>query len=272
MTDIGMKNSLTFVDIHSHIVPGVDDGAKDMTMALEMLKLAVNSGTHYIVLTPHFISGAEQYTCEMINEIYHELQRISHDEGLDIVVHLGREIFISPDIPELYDSGILNTISGSRYILIELPMISIPAYTDEVLYHLQMRGLVPIIAHPERNSEISHDFGILSGLLQRGMLAQVNSSSITGVYGRKVENTAFKLIKANLAHFVASDAHTCRGRSPKLTRAAELVEKEFGKDTVGRLFYENGLAVLENRDLPLFEPSDVKKVRSFFKYLFIPKR
>jgi protein-tyrosine phosphatase len=272
MTDSGIKNLLNFIDIHSHILPGVDDGAKDMATALEMLRLAAAAGTRCIVSTPHFISDAGQYTPEIIGQEYQKLQKVVVDEGLGIAIYPGCEVFISPDIPELYDRGILSTINGSCYMLIELPMMSVPAYTDEVLYQLQLRGLAPIIAHPERNSEISRNPGILTALLQRGMLAQVNSSSITGIYGDKVQDTAYKLIKANMAHFVASDAHTCRGRSPKLVRAAELVEKECGMDTVRRLFYENGLAVLENRDLPAYDPVNIKNVRNFFKDLLLPKR
>ncbi|MPN34758.1 Tyrosine-protein phosphatase YwqE [bioreactor metagenome] len=110
-----------------------------------------------------------------------------------------------------------------------------------------MKGIIPIIAHPERNEEILSEPVILSSMVQRGILAQINSGSITGLYGRKCRNMAMNLIKSGMAHFVASDSHSCGRRSPDLSRAADIVKKKFGSDIMKQLFYENGMAVLENR-------------------------
>jgi len=129
-------------------------------------------------------------------------------------------------------------------------MSGIPIYTEELLYNLQLKGLIPIIAHPERNREIFENPDILAGLLERGILAQANSGSVTGLYGRKIRRTVMKLIKMGLIHFIASDAHTCGERSPVLVKAEAIVRRRFGSDTAESLFYKNGMIVLENSIVP----------------------
>lgn len=253
-----------FVDIHSHIIPAVDDGAKDISAAIEMLKLASINGTTLIVATPHFISGALENNCKLVQEKCTELRRLAGNEGIDITICPGSEVFISPDIPELFDKGIICTLNDTLYILIELPMVGIPLYTDDVLYSLKLKGLIPILAHPERNRDIQKDPSILIRLVSKGILAQANSSSITGVYGRKIHNVVMNLIKMGLIQFVASDAHTCRGRSPKLIEAAKLVQKKFGQEMVERLFFQNGMMVLENGSVPIIIREDVNSFKGFF--------
>ncbi len=233
-----------FVDIHSHILYGIDDGAVDAATAIEMLRLAAEDGTTHIAATPHFISGYKSNT--KVKKICGELQQMASDQGINIHIFPGNEVFISPDIPALYDNGDITAINNSSYLLVEFPAMNIPIYTNNVFYNLQLRELVPIIAHPERNREIAEKPEILQEFVNRGILLQVNSGSITGLYGRKIQKIALKLIKAGLVHFVASDAHTCESRSPKLNSAAKIVEKEFGKDLVEKLFYRNGMTVLEN--------------------------
>lgn len=241
-----------YADIHSHIIPCVDDGAKDTATALEMLRLAAADGTSHIVATPHYIAGNVKNSTDLVDEKSRELQQLADSEEITIKIHAGCEVFISHDTPEFFDAGTIATINGSSYMLIELPHMGIPLYTDEVLYKLQMRGLIPVIAHPERNDEILSNSCILSDFVKRGMLAQVNSGSITGIYGRKIQKAAMKFIKMGIVQFVASDAHTCGGRSPGLTKAAGLVKKEFGCDMVENLFLKNGMAVLENGIVPVY--------------------
>lgn len=250
----------TFVDIHSHIIPGIDDGAKDMETALEMLRLASLDGTRHIVATPHFtpstisdIGGATLDTSgimnisEIVREKTSELSEQAASLNIDINIYSGTEVLIHPDIPSLLENNSICTINGSKYVLVEFPMSEIPLYASEVLYQIQLKGLIPIIAHPERYNEVIKDCGILLDLVGRGMLVQVNAGSLTGLFGRKAQKTAMKLIKAGMTHFVASDAHGCGSRSPELGKAAWIVEKKFGREIMQELFYSNGMAVIENR-------------------------
>lgn len=255
-----------FVDIHSHIIPALDDGAKDKRAAVEMMRLASIDGTTHIVATPHYISGEVENNSNIVHEKCRELQKLAGSEGIDLTIYSGSEVFISPDVPELFDKGIICTINDSSYILIELPMAGIPLYTDDVLYRLQLKGLIPIIAHPERNRDIQKNPGILLSLVKRGILAQVNSSSITGVYGRRIHKVVMNLIEIGLIQFVASDAHTIRGRSPKLLKSAAIVQKEFGQEMVDSLFYRNGMTVLENGNVPV----QIKDEINGFEYFSIP--
>lgn len=240
-----------FTDIHSHILPAVDDGAVDEKTAAGMLRMACAGGTSHIIATPHFIAGAVENPSALVREKCLELQGLADREGISISIHPGAEVFISPDIPELFDKGVICTLNDSSYILLELPMSGIPVYTEDILYELQLKGLTPVIAHPERNRDIFLNPGILAGMVNRGILAQVNSGSITGLYGRKIRRAALRLIKKGLIHFVASDAHTCRLRSPLLSKAAAVVRRKFGGNTAESLFYKNGITLLENAIVPI---------------------
>lgn len=235
-----------FVDIHSHIIPAIDDGAVDEKTAADMLRMASENGTSHIIATSHFIAGSIENTSALVHEKCAELRGLAVREGIDISIHPGAEVFISPDIPELYDKGIICTLNDSSYILLELPMAGIPVYTEDILYELQLKGLTPIIAHPERNREILMHSDILAGMVDRGILAQVNAGSITGIYGRKIRRVAMKLIKMGWVHFVASDAHSAGRRSPVLDEAAAIVRRKFESDKAESLFYKNAMAVLEN--------------------------
>lgn len=235
-----------YIDIHSHVIPYVDDGAKDIEIALQMLKIAADHGTAHIIATPHYISGNIENTSSLVLENCNNLEQLVYEKGLDIIIHPGCEVFISPDIVELYEKKVICTLNNSSYMLIELPMMSIPPYINSVLYDLQLRGIIPVIAHPERNSEIRENPDILKDLVKRGVLAQVNAGSITGIYGNGVKKTVIKLMKMGLAHFVASDAHTNRERSPDLSKAAAIVEKVFGIDTMHDMFINNGMKLLSN--------------------------
>ena len=253
-----------YVDPHTHIIPGIDDGAIDIRAASEMLRIASAGGTAHIIATPHFISGSIENDASLIREKCGELQRLANNEGLDIVIHPGSEVFISPDIAELYEKGIICTLNDSSYILIELPVAGIPIYVDELLYQLQLIGLTPILAHPERNRELQRDSDILVNLVKRGILAQVNSGSITGVFGKKVYKTVMWFIRMGLIQFVASDAHNCGRRSPELVKAEAIVRRRFGHDTAVRLFSQNGLEVLKNGIVPVHVNDKANGINIFF--------
>lgn len=251
-----------YIDIHSHIIPGIDDGAEDMTMALEMLRIASLDGTKHIVATPHFNpfsipdngntsldTNSIMNISELVRTKTLELSEHASNLEIDIRIYSGTEVLIHPDIPTLLENNSICTLNGSRYILIELPMYGKPIYMPDVLYQIQLMGFVPIITHPERYNEVVNDYMIVQRYVDRGMLVQINAGSLMGLFGRKVQKVAVKLIKNGLVHFIASDAHSIKGRLPKLSGAARMVEKKFGMEIMQRLFYYNGIAVLENSEV-----------------------
>lgn len=251
------------IDLHTHILPGIDDGSKDMGTSLEMLNIAKGDGTGHIILTPHFIHGSVNNNAALVQEKCLKLTDAAAAEGIEVNLYPGSEVFISPEVPELAKEGVICTLNNSKYILVELPMMSIPSYTPEVLYQLALNGYVPVIAHPERYEAIGKNPSILYDYIQRGVLCQVNSTSLIGLYGKKIRETALTLLRHNMIHFVSSDAHTCKGRAPRLQKARDLVAATVGEDTAQRLFQANGLSVINNTVIQAPEPLKIRKVSNW---------
>lgn len=260
------------IDLHSHILPFLDDGAKDMEAAIKMLRIAEKDGIRHIIATPHYIEGSYGNNSEKVKSMCDKVEKEICEAGFDIKLYPGNEVFICPELPQLVDSGEICTLNNSRYILMEFPMGSLPQYTYEVIYQLGLRGYVPVIAHPERNLIISQKPNILCDFILKGALVQVNSSSIKGLYGKKTARLALKLIKHNMVHFISSDAHTCRGRSPKLSSARKIVENDIGAEAAERLFELNGLAVLANDEIDCPAPGMIKSWKDILNPFIYWKR
>lgn len=245
------------LDFHSHILPWLDDGAPDMDTALEMARIAVEDGITEMVATPHFIEGSMENSKEAILQSVREFQHALDGKAIGLKIVPGAEIYLSPETPERLDRGELMTVnSGSKYLLVELPMRSIPTFTDEILFKLKVRGVTPIIAHPERNLELAGKPERILGLVAKGCLLQINSGSITGQYGEKVKKTARLLVKNDLIHLIGSDAHSSGGRSPKIHEALDIVEK-IKPAQVGKL-NEYGKRVLTGTEVTPEVPAEIQ--------------
>lgn len=243
-----------FADIHNHVLFGIDDGSDSLKTSLEMLKIANHEGISKIVVTPHFIYGAINNTKEYVKNKYNMFKQIVEEQGIDIELYPGSEVFLSPETGALVMGDTICRLNDSKYVLIEFPMMSVPEYAKDVLFQLQLQGYKPIIAHPERNKVFQQYPDELYNFVERGILTQVNSSSINKLYGKSIEKIAMKFIESNLVHLVATDAHTCRGRSPRMIYAYERVREVCGKETADSLFIKNGTAVIENRDFTVQTP------------------
>jgi len=253
-----------FVDIHNHIIPYVDDGSENIATSLEMLKIASDEGIGKIIATPHFIYGAINNCTQNIAQSGAEVANAALEKGIELM--FGSEVFICPEICSLVQDGTVCRLNNSRYILIELPMLSIPTYTIDMLFNLQLLGYIPIIAHPERNKVFQNNQAQLFKLVERGILVQVNATSITKLYGKDVQKVAMGFLEGGLVHFVATDSHTNRGRSPRMLKSHDIISSEFGKDVANNLFTKNGQAVID--DVEIFVEAPVKKKKNFFVGLF----
>lgn len=210
------------IDFHSHIIPAVDDGSKDIEMTMNMIQNAINEGTEVICATPHFIYGE----CETSLKDYNiKLQQIIERSSLDIKVAAGVEVYINPDLPQIFKEKKIWGLNGGKYILIELPMEQFPIYTEKVFYDLRLLGLVPVLAHPERNMAIHKNLELLIDLVEQGNLAQMNSGSLMGLYGGEIKRQAEKLLKMNLIHMLGSDAHNDGKRNTFLSEAYNKVKE-----------------------------------------------
>ncbi len=240
------------IDLHCHIIPGIDDGASDNSVAIEMCRIAIEDGIKGIIATPHYIHGELNNESTVIESKLQWLKTILYDNGIDINIYPGCEAFISLELPELVQQGKISTLNNSSYLLIELPSLTIPDYTHEVIYRLKIAGFTPIIAHPERNPVIANNLDLVYELIERGALMQLNSTSIRGVFGKKTKETSIKLLKRNLIHLVASDSHTTKHRAPRLTKARYVIEEYVGKKTTDTIF-DNAQRVLYNEQIEPFE-------------------
>ncbi len=214
------------LDFHSHILPGLDDGAPDMETAIEMARLAVADGITMMIATPHYLEKSmENHRC-LILKCVKDFQKVLNNEGIPLEIIPGCEVYLSPNTSYLLKKGELMTINdGGKYLLVEFPMQSIPNYSEEVLFNLKVQGVTPVIAHPERYLQLGRDYKLVLNLIEKGCLLQINSGSITGLYGERVKENARILIENNLIHLIGSDAHSARGRSPKIREAIDIIER-----------------------------------------------
>ena len=242
------------VDIHSHIINEIDDGSKSIEMTINMLKKAEESGTTDIIATPHFMRGRFEVEYKEVIEKVEELKKIVKENNIDINIYVGQEVYYSKNLLEYYNDKMIGTINNTKYMLIELPMLDFDI--DEVIntiYELQIRGIVPIIAHPERYKPFIKKPSMINSLIKEGMLFQMNAGSIAGDFGKDVKKTAAKYLEHNVYSFIGSDAHRDRGRDTDMNEALNILERHQTK-----AFINNGKAVIENKDVE-FKGTAVKE-------------
>lgn len=212
---------ISVVDLHSHVLPNLDDGARNDDEALEMLRVAAADGIDVITATPHL--DQVRHVEQIIDDVA-RLNDLAAEYGIQITVVPGCEALIAVDLIDRYQSGQLITLNGTSYILLELPLIGEwPAYLQGVIYDLQLAGLTPILAHAERYPAVRRNPSILHELIATGVIIQINASSLRGSTGGESRQTAEVLVRQHMAHIVASDAHRPHGRSPKLQEALRRV-------------------------------------------------
>jgi protein-tyrosine phosphatase len=214
------------IDFHSHILYGVDDGSKDEDMTVDMLKLAESSGTTGIVATPHFLMGRFQVPYEEIKKEVAKMKILSKEKGIDIDIYCGQEVYYTSRILESFQCGDIATIENSRCMLIEFPLRGFSV--DEVIndiYELQLKGVVPILAHPERYKTFIEDPELINKFIEEGFLFQLNTGSIIGDFGRVVKKTAELFVKHKIYSIIGSDGHRSHIRTTDMTSGIRAIEK-----------------------------------------------
>lgn len=261
------------IDIHSHVLPALDDGAKDQTTTGKMLELAEQVGTTHIIATPHVLSTTDRPTWQTITEAVETQRTRLCAAGQTIEIYPGAEMELNWDMLALIQRDKSDyCLAGSRYILVELPSQTIPTYINEFLYEMQLREKIVIIAHPERHHELMSRWELLETWLQKGVLLQCNGGSFAGVFGPHAEAAAKRLLVQGWIHFLGSDAHTMGQRNTDMSEALMVVEELAGKIKRQELMGDNPLAILENRILPIRPIKPVpKKRKSWMGRLLIKK-
>ncbi len=228
------------IDIHTHILPNVDDGASSLENSLNMLRQANEQGVTHLVLTPHAILNSKTYRSK--EELQSSFKRLVEEaKDIPIKLYLGSEIFYSDKVIEKLLSGELLTFADSKYLLIEFSMRE-ESDLDEILYNIRVKGFKPILAHPER-----YEYLTLNKLrmLKENILVQINTTSIEGMHGKIVKKRAFDYLKAGLVDFVSSDCHNDTTRKCSLKNSYEIVSKKFGSVYANRIFRDNQLKMID---------------------------
>ena len=246
------------IDLHCHILPGVDDGARDLSESVKMAKKAVEQGIHTIVATPHHLNNRYENPKETIIDRVRELNRVLLEEKIDLNVLPGQETRIYGEMVEGYELGEILPIDNTQYVLVEFSSSHVPRYTEKLFYDLQTKGLIPVIVHPERNQEIIERPDVLYKLVEKGALTQVTAASISGDFGKKIKTFSLQLIEANLTHFIASDAHNTVNRTFKMREAFDIIQAKYGNDMV-YLLEENAELVIEGSHIYKEVPERIKK-------------
>jgi protein-tyrosine phosphatase len=250
------------IDIHCHILPGIDDGAQNLSDSLKMAKQAVEQGIHTIVATPHYIKNRYENPKQTIFAKVEELNEALKVEKIDLKILPGQEPRIDGDLLVGMDKGEIITLTGTFYLFIEFPSAHVPRYTEQLFYDLQQNGLTPVIVHPERNQEIIEQPDRLYEFVKNGALTQVTASSVCGDLGKKIKSFSLQLIEFNLTHFIASDAHNTIKRGFKLRDAYESVYSEFGED-YEMLFKENAEWLIGGKNIYKEIPERIKRKKLF---------
>lgn len=226
-----------FVDIHSHILPGLDDGAVALEESVEMARAAVERGTTAIIATPH-LNHVYDWDAEALERVVDALNAALLAEGVSLTVYGGAEVLASPEIFERLEKDDLPTLAGSRHLLIEMPFEDVPFYMGDLTFKLRLKGYTPVLAHPERTSTVRRRPARLEPLIDQGCLIQLDASSLNGGFGPDF-STASKILRKGWAFAVGSDAHDLEIRPPDLTGALHAASRLIGKGGALALVKDN---------------------------------
>lgn len=251
------------LDIHSHIIPGIDDGSKNMEMTLEMLKNAEKEGTKEIVATPHYLLEYGEAKIEEVKNYVKEINYNLEKEKINVKIYSGQEVYFTEKIIEDYMEGNIGTLNDSRYMLIEFSMEKLEENIFDILYELQIRDIVPIIAHPERYKPFMEKPTLINEFINQGYLFQVNAGSIEGKFGETVRKTANLFLKNHIYNFIGSDAHNIKNRNTGLKKAISLLNEDINRD----IFEDSSQKVLKNEKIEFIGESvkGKKAIFSFFR-------
>jgi protein-tyrosine phosphatase len=249
------------IDIHHHLLFGVDDGPKDLDSAVAQAEAAAADGITHVVCTPHANDTYEFNPA--VNE--ERLAAIRERIGDKLTLGLGCDFHLSyENIEDALQHRTKYTINQGRYLLVEFAEFMIPQNIGDTFYEFTVRNMKPIVTHPERNPILQRDYKPMAEWMRTGCLVQITAASLNGRFGKRAQSVAWELLGKDWVHIVATDAHNLRSRPPALSEAYAAIAKRLGEETARRLCVENPRAVFESRKLP--PQPDPKDVFDFEEY------
>ncbi len=248
------------IDVHAHILPGIDDGARDIEDTIEMIKEAEKAGFTDIITTSHYIENEYNVNKENRKYIIEAIQEELSKENIEINLYNGAEIYITNELLDLVEDGVAPSLAGSRYVLFELPLSgSKVIYIEQVIEDLIVAKYTPIIAHPERYDMVKDNPNVAVEWVKKGALLQSNYASIIERYGHKSKQTLLKLIDANAIHFLGTDTHRPNTIYSQMSDILEEFRKEIGEEKLNELTTINPQKITNNEKIFVDTPQEIKK-------------
>lgn len=256
------------IDLHSHILPGVDDGAQSFDDAIAIAKMAVADGIKVMACTPHFMPGLYDNDAADIRFRVLRLREHFSSEGIALTLVVGGDAHIRPDFVNALQNRKILTLNDSRFVLFEPPHVTMPQRFEELLFNIQMSGYVPILTHPERFKWIEGNYAVFRNLARSGVWMQLTAGSLTGRFGKRSQYWAKKMLAEGLVSIIATDTHNVTSRPPLLAEAMTVAQGEVGLDEARHLVVTRPLCVLDNSPLesvpPILVPYAAKTEQTSF--------
>lgn len=249
------------IDLHSHILFGLDDGASELGVSLEMARIAVADGITHMVCTPHVQDGVYPNTNQTIRPVFEQLKKALQERQIPLALFPGAEAHLAWDLPEKLLSGEIPTVNKTRYFLLELPHLIVPQGLCDFVTRLKNAGFIPIITHPERLAWTGRRADLLALINAIGCPLQVTADSLLGRFGAAALQQATLLLDTGSHVLVASDAHSPRSRAPRLATAMEMVASRWGEAAARRMFIDTPQMILADEMLPDFRRADMARRR-----------
>lgn len=234
------------IDLHCHILPGIDDGAPDLSTSLEMAKALVADGVSAVACTPHILPGLYANSGPQIRQAIQQLRQTLESEGIPLQLVEGADNHIVPDFVEQLRLGNLLSLADTRYVLVEPPHRVAPPRLEDLFFNICAAGYVPILTHPERLSWIEAHYPVIQRLIRAGVWMQVTAGSLAGAFGRNARYWGERMLDEGCVHILATDAHDMRRRPPNLSEGRWLAAKRVGEAEAQNLVLNRPKNVLLN--------------------------
>jgi protein-tyrosine phosphatase len=254
------------IDLHCHILPGIDDGAETLEQTLEMARIAVDDGIIITVATPHQQDGVYHNTADGIGQKVREVNAYLQQEGVQLTLLPGADVHIDVNTAEKIVRGEIMSINNTkRYFLLEFPAHTIPPNIDKLIFNLLLKNIVPVLTHPERIAEVQETPNRVFDLVTMGVLSQITAMSITGGFGRRAQKCARTLLKHNLVHIIASDAHSPEYRPPILSDAVAIAGRIVGAEQARQMVTTIPDCIIHGNPVPMLPaPMNIPRKRFWF--------
>lgn len=234
------------IDLHSHILPGIDDGAKTLAMALEMARMAVDDGIHTMACTPHIYPGMYMNDGPGIERHRNNLQRVLDMQGIPLKLVVGADVHLVPGLLDGLRDGRIPTLHRTRYFLLEPSHTTPPPRFEDSVFDLIAAGYTPVITHPERLTWVENHYPVFLRLIEQGAWMQVTAGALTGMFGPRARYWGERFLNEGHTHILATDAHSSGRRVPVLSAAVAIAEQALGKEEALNLVVNRPRLILED--------------------------